>query len=270
MEEAGLEGWFVVDRSGAGFHESTQAVIALCRHPEPEGQNLGRVLRNALAAVGCPAEPALLDLLFGAPLDPLHRLALALRVGREMSRAIGDPFTRFVRSGIEDLPDPLPTPLSADALKEAVSNGHVSRLLDRLQPGIHDQVQDWLVGVERVEAHPGFSGLVRDIAVVGSHLVSLPMAGMLPTLPHHQEVLAEYLGRAIGAVQGEHCAMAALVETYQFLGGVFIEHSPFAVAIPGSDPPEGRVERWQWLCQAAHVTMDETEAIWKRLVVSVQ
>ena len=270
MEEAGLDEWFAIDRSGAGSHASTRAVIGLCRHPEPEGQNLGRVLRNALAAVGCPAEPALLDLLFGAPLNPLHRLAMALRVGREMTGSTGDPFTRFVRSGIENLPDPLPTPLSAEALNEAVTDGRVRGLLDRLQPGIQDEVQDWLEGMDRVEAYPGFPELIRDIAVLGSHLVSLPMAGMLPTLPHHEEVLAEYLGRAIGAVQGQHCAMAALIETYEFLGGVFIEHSPFAVAIPGSAPPQDRVERWQWLCQTAHIAMDETEALWERLVVSVQ
>jgi hypothetical protein len=270
MEDAGLDEWFEIDRSGAGTHASTRAVISLCRHPEPEGQNLGRVLRNALAAVGCPAETALLDLLFGAPLNPLHRLALSLRVGREMTGQTGDPFTRFVRSGIEDLPDPLPTPLSAEGLREAVNNGHVGRLLRRLQPGIDDEVQDWLEGVERVDALDGFAELVRDIAEVGSHLVALPMAGMLPTLPNHQVVVAEYLGRAIGSVQGQQCAMAALIETYEFLGGVFIEHSPFAVAVPGSPPPSGRMERWQWLCQTAHLAIDETEALWDRLVVSVQ
>lgn len=270
MEDAGLDEWFIIDRSGKGSHVSTEAVISLCRHAEPEGQNLGRVLRNALSAVGCPAEPALLDLLFGAPMNPLHRLALSLRVGREMTGAMGDPFTRFVRSGIENLPDPLPTPLSAKALQAAINSGHVARLLDRLQPGIHDEVQDWLEGVEGVGALPGVDQLVRDIAEVGSHLVSLPMAGMLPALPHHQEVLAEHLGRALGAVRGQHCAMSALIETYEFLGGVFIEHSPFAVTISGSTPPEGRVERWQWLCQTAHLAMDETESLWGRLVVSVQ
>jgi len=268
--DAGLDEWFVVDRDGTGSNESSQAVISLCRHPEAEGQNLGRVLRNALGAVGCPAEPALLDLLFGAPSDPLHRLAFALRVGREMTGAAGDPFTRFVRSGIDDLPDPLPTPLSAEHLKDAMENGHVRRLLGRLQPGIHDAVQDWLEGVAQVEPLPGFSQLVRDIAEVGSHLVSLPMAGMLPTLPHHQEALAGHIGRAIGAVQGEHCAMAALIETYTFLGGSFIEHSPFAVPVPGSPPPEGRIARWQWLCQTAHIAREESDSLWERLVVSVQ
>ena len=64
--------------------------------------------------------------------------------------------------------------------------------------------------------------------------------------------------------------MAALVETYRFLGGTFIEHSPFAVGVPGSPPPEDRISRWKWLCQTAHIAMDETETLWERLVVSVQ
>ena len=137
LVDAGLDEWFVVDRDGTGSNESSQAVISLCRHPEAEGQNLGRVLRNALGAVGCPAEPALLDLLFGAPSDPLHRLAFALRVGREMTGAAGDPFTRFVRSGIDDLPDPLPTPLSTEHLKDAMENEGPER---RHKLGIHNYI----------------------------------------------------------------------------------------------------------------------------------
>jgi len=84
LAHGGLDDWFLVDRAGGGEHPSTEAAVRLCRHPGAEGKNLGRVLRGALGAIGCPAEPALLDMLFGAPVPPLERIALALRAGRTM------------------------------------------------------------------------------------------------------------------------------------------------------------------------------------------
>lgn len=270
LVEGGITDWFELDRSGAGLHPSSQAVVRLCRHPNADGKNLGRVLRGALAALGCPAEPALLDLLFGAPLNPLERLALALRAGRTMTGSTGDSFNRFVQSGVDNLPDPLPTPLSEEAFQFAIESGHIQRLLSRIQPGIRDSVEDWLFGIQCLDEQDDMNGLLRSVAELGSFLVSLPMAGMLPSPSAGAASIANHLGRAIGAVDEQNCAMQSLIGTFEFLGGNFVDHSPFAVEISGAPPPEGRMNRWQWLCQSAVLAREESERLWERLVDPVQ
>jgi len=244
--------------------------MRLCRHEQAEGQNLGRMLRSALSAVGCPTEPALLDLLFGAPADPLERIALALTAGRAMTGTQGDPFHHFVHSGVADLPDPLPTPLSEVDYTAAVESGHITALLDRVQPGVRDSVADWLRGLDQLENADDLRGLVCAIAEVGSFLVSLPMAGMLPALRPSAAAVATHLGEAVGHMATPHCAMQTLVDTFQFLGGDFVDHSPFAVEISGSDPPDGRIERWQWLCQSASLAREESNRLWERMVDPIQ
>jgi hypothetical protein len=270
LELGGLSDWFELDRAGSGVHPSTSAVVRLCRHPDPQGQNLGRVLRGALAAIGCPAEPALLDLLFGAPIQPLERVALALRAGRAMTGDPGLPFTRLIRSGITDIPDPLPTPLIDSELQSARQDGRLDRVLARLQPGIQVAVLDWLNGVEDLKEDFGMTSLVCSIAEVGSHLVTLPMAGMLPTLSPESEAIAGHLGPAIGTAVGADCAMATLIQTFKFLGGNFVDHSPFAVNIAGDPPPAGRQERWAWLCQSAYLAKEEADELWRKLVDPLQ
>lgn len=270
LEHGGIADWFQLDRAGAGLHPSTRAVVQLCHHQQPEGQNLGRVLRGALSAVGCPAEPTLLDLLFGAPVDPLQRVALAIHAGRAMSQSRPDLFTRYIQSGTSTLPDPLPTPLSWEQFKAARASGELDSILTRLQPGLRDAVVDWLMGLEELDDTDGVIDLICSIAEVGSHLVSLPMAGMLPVLSPEQQAVASHLGYAIGAPGKSVCAMRALVDTFEFLGGAFVEHSAFAVNIAGDDPPVGRKERWEWLCKSAFNAKAEADTLWRKLIDPVQ
>ena len=68
---------------------------------------------------------------------------------------------------------------------------------------------------------------------------------MLPTLSGPKDGLAIHLGHALGAMEGESCAMKTLIGTFRFLGGKFVEHAAFAVDLPGEPPPEGRIERWE-------------------------
>ncbi len=270
LHEGGITDWFELDRSGGGLHPSSRAVVDLCRNQGAEGQNLGRMLRTAFASIGCPAEPALLDFLFGAPLDPLERLSLALRAGRAMTGESGDPFTRYVQSGVDHLPDPLPTPLSEEAFQQASESGHLTSLLERINPGIRHSVEDWLRGVGELDHGGSLDGLIRDIAEIGSYLLSLPMAGMLPVPTSASASLSKHLGKAIGETSEPHCAMRALVETYVFLGGKFVEHTAYAVLVHGDPPPPSRKERWEWLCQSAMLARDESERLWERLVDPVQ
>ena len=270
LEHGGLTDWFSVDRQGVGEHGATQDIVELCRSQNADAQNLGRVLRGALAALGCPAEPALLDLLFGAPVPPLERVAIAIRAGRVMTGGGRDLFTQFIQHGAESYPDPLPSPLTPDALVRARETGHLDALLARLSDGIAEAVVDWLNGIEGLATAADFSRLTCAVAEVGSHLVSVPLTGMLPTLSGPKDGLAIHLGHALGAMEGESCAMKTLIGTFRFLGGKFVEHAAFAVDLPGEPPPEGRIERWEWLCRSAYAAKDEAEGLWQRLIDPVQ
>ena len=270
LEHGGLTDWFSVDRQGVGEHSATKDVVRLCRSDQADAQNLGRVLRGALAALGCPAEPGLLDVLFGAPVPPLERVALSIRAGRVMTGHGRDLFTRFIKQNAAEFPDPLASPVGPDALTEARESGHLDLLLGRLTDGIGDAVLDWLNGIDELGERHNFSRLTCAVAEVGSHLVSVPLTGMLPTLTGPKDGIATNLGRALGATSGEHCAMASLVETYQFLGGRFVEHAAYAVDVAGDPPPTGRQERWAWLCRSAYAAKDEAEVLWQQLIDPIQ
>jgi len=270
LEHGGLSDWFSVDRQGTGEHGASQEVVRLCRSPHAEAQNLGRVLRGALAALGCPAEPALLDLLFGAPVPPLERVALSIRAGRVMTGASRDLFTRFIKADSHEFPDPLPTPLTPELLLEARASGHLNRLLGRLADGLDHAVHDWLNGIDGLNEFSDYSRLTCAVAEVGSHLVSVPLTGMLPTLSGPRDGIVTHLGQALGATQGEHCAMRTLISTYRFLGGKFVEHAAYAVDLAGEPPPADGMERWGWLCRSAYVAKDEADGLWRRLIDPVQ
>ena len=212
----------------------------------------------------------LLDLLFGAPLPPLERLALALRAGRAMTGSSGDLFTRYISSGTEGLPDPFPSGCTLKDLREAELDGRFELLLNRIEPGIRDAMADWFDGMKALEEASGMEPLICGIAEVGSHLVSLPMAGMLPALDPARIAIAQNLGHAIGSVAEQTCALTSLIEMFKFLGGSFTDHTPFAITVPGEAPPVGRIERWSWLCRAAESARSESENIWRRLVDPVQ
>ena len=270
LEPGGIADWFSIDRDGSGVHKASQDVVRLCRSPQAEAQNIGRVLLGALTALGCPAEPALLDVLFGAPAPPLVRVALSIRAGRVMTGGSRDLLTQFIRSDPSELPDALPTPLTPEGLAAARTSGHLDQLLSRLKDGLQEAVEDWVNSLGGIPADSDLSTLLCAVAEVGSHVVSAPVTGMLRTLSSEQDGIATNIGRALGATRGGHCAMEALIETYRFLGGRFVEHAAYAVDIPGDPPPEGRSERWLWLCKSAFCAKDEADKLWRRLIDPVQ
>src|SRR5687768_778397 len=91
----GESGWFFVDRSGEGHHPATQAFVRQSRDPRPMARELARELRRLMEGLGLSTDPAVLDVMFGADVPPLTRLAIGLRAGRAMSGGRGEPITRF-------------------------------------------------------------------------------------------------------------------------------------------------------------------------------
>jgi hypothetical protein len=268
LSKGGTHGWFTVDRSGHGLHPATQAFVRLCHDSKTEARNLGRQLRRALDALGCPPEPAMLDLLFSAPVSPLERLSLGLRAGRAMTGSSSMPLTRYLRSSMDDLPDPLPSPCSAADFARARVDGRLDKLLCRVRIGVRDSLDDWLKGVGGLPCEDGMdmTALMCALAEVGSHLLILPHSGLLPPLDAAMDGVAVGLGAALGATSGESNANAALVDMFCFLGGSFVSEARFAIEIAAAPPPEGRLERWRWLCESVEVAASTADRLWRQVI----
>jgi hypothetical protein len=266
LGEAGLDGWFMIDRAGGGLHPATQAFVKLCRASDPEARNLGRQLRGALSALGCPSEPALLDLLFASPVPPLDRLAIGLRAGRAMTGSVGQPLTRILGGSDGELPDPLPSPCDSSALAKAKAEGQLDAMTDRLALGVRDSVEDWLEGMSAIIESEQYLPLVCGLVEVGSHFITLPHSGMLPPLDAATDAVAVGIGAGLGATRGEPNANQALVDMFQFLGGKFVPEAKYAMDIPGDLPPEGRLERWAWICRSVRTAEATADALWRQIV----
>jgi hypothetical protein len=268
LVDGGEKGWFFVDRSGSGAHEATRQFVALCRERDPQLRERGRQLRAAMAALGCSAEPAVLDLLFAAPAPPLQRLAAALRAGRAMSGGRGAPVTRYLADFPDDLPDPLSVgDCQAAHIVAALDGGGLQRMLDRLRLSVRDPVEDWVRAL--ADAGEGYHTLLASLVAVLSHLTSLPPQGMLPPLPPAMDAVSVGIGPAIGATgQGDACQ--SLREVFMFLGGRFTDYAKYAIEIPGDPPPDDRLARWVWLCRSARRTAEGADELWRNVVDPLQ
>ncbi len=268
LESGGTQDWFTVDRSGDGLHPATQAFVRLCHDSRTDARNLGRQLRRALHALGCPPEPAMLDLLFGAPVAPLDRLSLGLRAGRAMTGGTATPLTRYLRSSPGALPDPLPSPCRPKNLAQARTDGHLDLLLSRVRLGVRDNVDDWLRGVGALSSNEAGTlvELLCGLGEVGSHLLVLPHSGLLPPLDAAMDAVAVGLGAALGATSGESNANASLVEMFRFLGGTFVDDARFALDVDAGAVPEGRLTRWKWLCESVEVAASTADRLWRQVV----
>lgn len=269
LSSDGLQGWFEVDRTGAGHHVATQQFVHLCRSRDAEHREQGRLLRRALAVLGCSTEPALFDLLFSAPVPPLMRLAIALRAGRAMSGGRGRSITGFLTDGPSALPDPLPREACASSvIASTFHSGAMNVMLERLHGDVRAPVEQW---VSSMMANTGdFGDLVGELSWVFGHLSGLPPKSMLAPLSPSMDAVAVGIGSAIGATNGANDAMESLCEIFRFLGGKFTDYARYAIEVPGPAVPEGRLQRWQWLCQSATSSAQQADALWRKVVDPVQ
>ncbi len=250
--------WFEVDRAGLGLHPATRALVALGR--DSRHREAARSLRRALGRLGVVAEPAILDLLFGAPVPALHRISLAIRASRALGHR-GDqaPTQLLAWSGAGQ--ELLPSPLSAEAFGEALRDGRAAAMLDRLQPWARHGALGWLDELG-ADALPG-SALGLALAELLGQLTALPRQGLLPALDPAMEAVATHLGQGLAAQAGPTNANGALVDTFRFLGGRFTDDAHYPVEMVSSAPPEGRLDRWRWLCDAVRASAAEADALWR-------
>ena len=268
----GLDDWFYVDRAGAGQCAATAAFIRLCRAPDRAQRDLGRQLQALLASLGCPSEPALLDLLFDAPAPPLTRLSLALRAGRAMTGERPPPIVQHLAPCLGMLPDPLPAGLAAHEFGKLLESDSLRIYLDRLSVRVQHVVELWAEGMCKLvlPSDPDMAALLIGLAEILSHLTSLPAQGMLPPLPPALDAVAVGLESSLGAPDKDSNANAQLVDIFRFLGGRFEEEHPHAIRLDGTAAPEGHLDRLAWFCQQSRQAADQIDSLWRDVADPVQ
>lgn len=270
LAEDGSRDWFLIDRAGGGQSAASQAFVALCRTRSPQLRTLGRDLRDGLARLGCPPEPAIIDLLCSAPAPPLVRLSLALRAGQAMTGTGRVSVTGYLEPTLDTLPDPLPAGLDLAGLLQRRADGHLDVLLHRARVRVRDRLEDWLDAMLQADPDGRFAPLVCGLAEVASHVAALPAHTVLPPLAPAGDAVAVGLGAALGAGEGQADANRSLIEMFRFLGGRFIDDARYPVMLEFPPPPDDRVERWGWFCRATRQAADTADALWRRVVDPVQ
>lgn len=248
----GIGGWFLVDRSGTGVHPATQAILALRRDPRVRARWLAQQIVLGVETLGGAAEPAAFDVLFGAPVAPLTRLAIALRAARAITQERGEPVTKYLLGNPPDDESPLNLPAA----------------LARLQPEAHEAITACLRTAEILAAEDGGreTPMVESLTEILLHLAMLPEHGILPPLDPATDAVAFNLGKALGPNQGNPAAHQSMLSTYRFLGGKFTTSAPHAVSLPSEAPPPDRLGRWMWFCSQVEGAAAQVERVWRDIV----
>lgn len=265
LQPHGEGGWFRVDRTGKGAHPATRAAIALARDDRAPARELARDLRRAMAGLGMSTDPAVLDVLFGADVPTLTRLAVGLRAGRAMSGGRGEPITRFLSgTGIDRDPLPLPPP---EDLAAHTSPDALRWILDGLSTVVTDPADAALQYAAQLRGvkDPDVDLLVYHLAEIASHLVQLPEHSILPPLGAAEDSVAVGLRAALTA-EGEGDANRELRQTFRFLGGRYIPHADHAYQVTDTTPPDDEIARWSWFGAEVRRGRKQADALWPVIV----
>jgi hypothetical protein len=263
----GVGPWFLVDRTGQGAHSATHAYVQLARDRRAAAREQGRALRRVMEALGMSTDPAVLDVLFGAPVPPLLRIALALRAGRAMTGGRGEPLTRYLTGSIADARDPIPADASQDEVIEALRRGELRWILDRISTSVRDQVEAWVdTALALATEDEGRDlPLLHALTELASHLAQLPVHSILPPLGAAEDSVAVALQAGLTA-EGDGDANAQLGQVYRFLGGRFVdaeEHAFVVSTTPAPTDPTDVVARWQWFCDEVRVGRKRADALFE-------
>lgn len=258
----GVSGWFYVDRSGNGHHPATQAYVRLTRDPRPGARELGRMVRRGMEALGCSTDPAVLDILFGADVPPLTRLAVALRAGRAMTGGRGEPVTRFITGTATG--DPLPPSYDAAAMRSRLMEGDgLLWIIDGLSPVVHDTAARFVELARELALEDGGRDLVLlyHLAAVTSELIQLPQRSILPPLGAAEDSVATALKNALTA-DGDGDANRQLVQVFKFLGGRFVDDAEHAYDVCDAPAPKDHIARWEWFSSQVRQGRKRADALW--------
>jgi hypothetical protein len=268
VQPHGIGGWFPVDRTGSGAHPATQAFVRLSRDPRMPARRLGRDLRRAMEALGVAPDTAVLDVLFGAPVPPLLRLALALRAGRAMSGGRGESVTRFLAGTMDDARDPLDPSTTPEQLLERLERGELTWILDRMSTTVRDAVEAWVTDARALAAEDGGRDLILLVALteVASQLAQLPVHSILPPLGAAEDSVAVGLAAALHA-DGEVDANAQMCQVFRFLGGRFVATADRPLVVSDTPPPKSRdkIDVLQWFSNEVRAGRKKADALWDEI-----
>jgi len=262
LSENGLDSWFRIDRNGQGAHPATEAYVRLSRDPRIPARKLAKDLRRLMDVLGMSSDPAVLDILFGAPSPPLTRLSLALRTGRALSGGRGEPITRFLSGAGKTLP-PLSPKLDPEAFFADLREGRLHWLLEGLGPALRDLGEEWFESaVKLAEEDQGRDlALLHGLAEILSHLAHLPTYSILPPLSAADDAVAMGIKAGLAAV-GDENPSAQLRQMFQFLGGKYASEAQYAYEAELVPPPSDPVERWRWFCAQAEQGRKWADQLW--------
>jgi hypothetical protein len=267
LHSNGTDGWFLVDRAGTGQHAATQAYVRLTQDPRIHARKLAKSLRRTLEVLGMSPDPAVLDILFGAPVPPLTRLSVALRTGRAISGGRGEPITRFLAGG-RVTRDPLAAPAASEAA-QALADGGWNWILDGFAPQARDAVEAWIEAARQLAAEDQGRdlALVSALAELVSHLVQLPPHSILPPLSASDDGVAIGVKAGLTA-EGDDDANAQLGSVFRFLGGKYVADADHAIDMGATRPPptDDPLGRWRWFCAEAQAGLERADALWPSIV----
>jgi hypothetical protein len=274
VDPHGVGDWFLIDRNGQGAHPATQAFLRLSRDPRISARHLGKELRRLMETLGMAPDPAVLDILFGAPVPPLLRLALALRAGRSMAGGRGDSITRHLAGSVEDAQDPLEPALTPARVRQLVASGDHLWILHRLSLGIRDRVEEWLTSALELGLEDGDRdlALVAALTEIASHLAQLPVNSILPPLGAAEDSVAVALAAALKA-DGDGDANRQLCQVFRFLGGRFVTSGEHAMEVSAVPPPADRTDSvalWRWFCGEVRLGRKRADALWTQVFDPLQ
>lgn len=257
----GESGWFFVDRSGSGTHPATQAFVRLSRDARPAARELGRELRRLMEALGLSADPAVLDVLFGADVPPLTRLAVGLRAGRAMSGGRGEPITRYITGVASN--DPLPRDFDPVAARKLVEPNALDWVLDGLSTAIRDRAEHVVLLFRKLALEDGGRdlALLYHLSALVSELIQLPPRSILPPLGAAEDSVATGLRNALAA-DGEGDANQQLGQVFRFLGGTYVAHADHVYEVCSAPAPSEHVARWQWFCSQVRRGRKRADVLW--------
>jgi hypothetical protein len=261
----GESGWFFVDRTGNGMHPATQAFVRLSRDSRPAARELGKLIRKGMEGLGLSTDPAVLDVLFGADVHTLTRLAVGLRAGRAMAGGRGDSITRYITGTATG--DPLPGQYSPEHNHMLLSNDGLAWIVDALSISIRDRAEGALAMAQELAREDGGRDLVLlfHVMELASHLVQLPPHSILPPLGAAEDSVATGLRDALHA-DGDGDAGASLSQVYRFLGGKYGTVTTHAIDVGGEEPPPNdHVGRWRWFCKEARRGRKDADALWPNI-----
>ncbi len=262
----GVDGWFRVDRNGRGAHPATQAYVRLSRDARVPARKLAKDLRRLMEVLGMSTDPAILDVLFGAPTPPLTRLSVALRAGRALSGGRGEPITRFL-SGAGNTQTPVSPDFEPEAFFSDLREGKLRWLLDGLGPALRDAGEEWFEAATQlaIEDSGRDLALLHAMAEILSHLSHLPSHSILPPLSASDDAVAMAFKVGLSAV-GDENPSAQLRQMFQFLGGKYEATATYAYEAPQVPPPAGAVDRWRWFCDQAEQGRKWADELWPIII----